>query len=165
MTADESFYCECLAVVSADERPTACMTVLLGVMKVAQKAIHGAHWRASGESSYGDHTLLQRLYELYSDEIDDVGEKAIYLGEESVCSVMLVTCIEMLLAGRAQGILTDMSTCIFYESVVVDTLDRVWDTLVDNEMFTEGIGNMLAQFRDTHEKSLYLLKRRTSIPR
>jgi DNA-binding ferritin-like protein len=132
------------------------LAFLCAVLRAVQKIEHAAHWRASYES----HLLFQRLYEGISDEIDDVGEKCIGFGAEVVCDTLDMTAIEQLVITRGQGIITDLSSCIFFEEMLVEVIDIVFDTLKESGLFTEGIGNMLAGMRDNHEKSLYLLKRR-----
>ena len=132
------------------------LAFLVAVLRAVQKVEHSAHWRASYES----HLLFQRLYEGISEEIDSVGEKCIGFGAEAVCNTLDMTAIEQLTIARGQGIMTDLSMCIFFEDMIVEVIDIIFDNLKESGLYTEGIGNMLAGMRDNHEKSLYLLKRR-----
>jgi len=126
------------------------------------------HWIAKGDPYFGDHKLFEQLYNTVVEEIDDVGEKAVGLGNEQ--NVNLPVQISQLhrlskAVGTPQTIpqsceLARMS--MVAESNFLKVLVGMLASLKQSGASTPGVENMLGQLADTHERHLYLLKRRCS---
>ena len=50
---------------------------LLSVAQASYLVYQVSHWKVKGDDYYGDHLLLQRLYESAQDYVDQLGERLV----------------------------------------------------------------------------------------
>ena len=118
-----------------------------------------AHWTVKGPNYYGDHLLLQRLYDAVTGEIDTVGEKSMGITKDEG-SVNLIKNIEMV-----SKIVNNIEYVDFFVGAL--KLERAFvmfcDEQVKNLANSEGVKNMYADMADKHEGHVYLLQQRVTI--
>jgi DNA-binding ferritin-like protein len=126
------------------------------------------HWISRGDNFYSDHKLFEGLYSTIVEEIDEVAEKAVGYGSDANVNLQLQ--ISQLLrlsndCGSPQTVpqasdLAKASLCAEWNFLKV--MSSVFARLREQGTMTDGIENMLQSVCDTHEKHIYLLKRRCS---
>lgn len=116
-----------------------------------------AHWVSKGSQYYGDHLLLQRLYEATNLDIDLVGEKALGI-TKSDASVDLKENITLM--GKIIHNLEDnhFNSALKLEKAFV----KLCDEQAKNPQNSEGVKNMFAGLADKHEGHCYLLQQRVN---
>lgn len=126
------------------------------------------HWCAKGDPFFGDHKLFEQLYDQVVDDIDVVAEKAVGLGSEANVNLPLQIGQVMSLCqayGSPQTVpqSNDLGRAsLVAEYNLLKILRVAADCMQANGTSTPGVENMLQQLFDTHEKHVYLLKRRCS---
>lgn len=122
-----------------------------------------AHWNARGASFYGDHLLLERIYEKIDKSIDALGERVLAYTGQSVDYAELTS--EM---ARASGMLSLQAggSAFAHLSTLVRAAQRQSDEL--RAMLARGVGsgstsgldNYLTDLNDRLDTFGYLLKQR-----
>lgn len=129
------------------------------------------HWRVLGKDQYGDHLLLQRIYETIDPFIDKLGEKAVGFGGNALGSstAMLDT------ASRFnKGILSKGSNKFdqmhpndkFMDMteqgllVLTSIIQKNMDMMQQKATLTKGLDNLLAGLLDILEDLTYLVGQR-----
>lgn len=122
-----------------------------------------AHWNARGASFYGDHLLLERIYEKIDKSIDALGERVLAYTGQSVDYAELTS--EM---ARASGMLSLQAggSAFAHLSTLVRAAQRQSDEL--QAMLARGVGsgstsgldNYLTDLNDRLDTFGYLLKQR-----
>lgn len=116
------------------------------------------HWRAAG---FGNHLLLQRLYEVAAEDVDAVGEKAVGMfGPEAVSPLATMGDAHVFAAPHVLRAAGDELRCA--ESMEVALLDLIRDAhdeLLASGSLTLGLGDLLPAIANRHEQSVYLLGR------
>lgn len=126
------------------------------------------HWTARGDAFYGDHKLFEDLYNNVVSEIDAVGERAVGLGcEANVHLPLQISQVMRLCADSGSPQTVPQSSDLARASLVAEmrflkVLRGSLNSMRDNHTVTDGAENLLQQISDTHEKHIYLLKRRAS---
>lgn len=70
---------------ASGERVPRSMVELLAALRAAYLTYRNAHWQVQGEGYYGNHLLLQRIYEEASEHVDSVAERMVgYYGPAAV---------------------------------------------------------------------------------
>lgn len=122
-----------------------------------------AHWNARGASFYGDHLLLERIYEKMDKSIDALGERVLAYTGQSVDYAELTR--EM---ARVSGMLFAQSggSAFAHLSSLVRTAQRQSDEIramlsrSSGEGSTSGLDNYLTDLNDRLDTFGYLLKQR-----
>jgi len=143
---------------------------VIGLLRLLNLAYHHAHINAKGESYYGDHLLLQRLYEEGSsiEEIDSVMERMKGLFPE--VPVSLSTVLKEVEHYARQFKAYDASTgtnpwpiLIAIEMELQHQLDKAYKSVGEVKelaILDSGVANLLQGVADNHQKNLYLLQER-----
>lgn len=144
------------------------LSVLVSSLKALASIHQSHHWQASGDTSYGDHLLYERLYNGVLGQIDSIAEKAVaFGGEDLVCPQKLevqtmdfvsavCACNSNLVS--AGGRLAAQS--LEAEKHFTNLLGMVIDSLKAKGQLTHGISNLLEGVADAHETNCYLLGQR-----
>lgn len=117
------------------------------------------HWLANGSQYYGDHLLLQRLYDAVTPEIDTIGEKALGImkQESAVNLVENISMVSKILNNMDYG-----SVEVCFNSAV--KLERAFIMFcgeqAKSDENSEGVKNLFAGMADKHEGHVYLLQQR-----
>lgn len=145
------------------------LSVLVSALKALATIHQSHHWQASGDPSYGDHLLFERLYNATIGHIDTVAEKAVGVGgEDLVCPVKLS---EQSLMFICQACTCNSNSIYLPSEIVITSLEaekhflnlllKCNDAMKASGMSTMGIENMLQGIADEHESHVYLLNQRT----
>lgn len=140
---------------------TELWSVLLANLQALYVAYQSAHWCSSGQSSYGDHLLYQRLYEDVRDELDRVAERA--LGVTGDVGLLDPTRFLMtaLAAVKLLVIPGDAAASMLVaEKSFLKQVCAIIHALGSVQQLTPGIENLVQGIADKHEEHVYLLTRR-----
>jgi len=144
--------------LTAPGAESACVRVLV-TLQAIERHHHAAHLQASGEDSYGDHLLFQRIYSDVQHEIDGLSEKMV--------AAFGKACVD------ADARAADAASLLAEWSESDDTLERALDaeiqlqgTIEDAlaEDVSPGLENFLQGLADSHEAAIYLLQQRIQPP-
>ena len=145
------------------------LSVVLSALKSLASIHQSHHWQASGDPSYGDHLLFERLYNATNEHVDSIAEKAVGLGgEDLVCPVKLS---EQSLFFTSQACTCNLNNIHLPKEIVMTSLEaekhfinlltKCYDSLKKSGMSTLGIENVLQGIADAHESHVYLLQQRS----
>lgn len=139
-------------------------STILADLTALYVAHQSAHWRASGESFYGDHQLFQRMYEETADEVDQVAERLLGItGDDSLVDpsrrlAMASAAIKNILSNGDLA-----SSLLIAEKAFVKQIAGILDALEAMGQLSDGTENLLQGIADKHEEHVYLLSRRVGI--
>lgn len=133
---------------------------LLGALRAAHWSHWTSHWQTLGPTYYGDHLLLQRIYEAMPAEIDTLAEKMVGMyGSavvDAVCQAHVM--IEFL---EAQDIPDPISRALAVEEHLQVFLQDVFTRLETSNTLSLGMNDFIAATANAHETFIYLLRQRT----
>jgi DNA-binding ferritin-like protein len=142
------------------------LSVLLALLRAAYMVHQTAHWQTRGSHYYGDHTMLQRIYEESLPGIDGVAERVIGLGNtDHVDPVKQAQLVQGFVSAVCQGPSSPdaealISRSLDIESVVLKAVDQVKAAIDSSGGLTEGLDDLLQGTASKHEEFVYLLKQR-----
>lgn len=142
------------------------LSFLLALLRAAYMIHQTAHWQTRGGHYYGDHTLLQRIYEDSLEGIDGIAERTIGLGvPEHVCPVKQVQTIQSIIGTVCRGTSAPdaealMRRSLDVESLIIQTISQVKAVIDASGGLTEGLDDLLQGTASKHEEFVYLLKQR-----
>ena len=165
-----------LSIISEyNNEPYAPIACLLSYLRFVTNTHQLHHWVAKGSNSYSDHLLFERLYDESSEEIDQLAEKIIGVGNSRLVGLAIQSKQMFKLANTEHtnslvpvigvDIVDNMSyDCIFCSLKVEQNF--LWciaytiDLLEESGLLTNGLDNLLQGLADKHEEHVYLLKQR-----
>lgn len=135
---------------------------LAGVL-AALRAVHWSHWtshwQAAGGPYYGDHLMLERLYNAVTEEIDTLAEKMVDMcGAASVDPVVQAHMMTRVL--EAQQDADPIRRAYKVEMLLQSILATAFQRLEASRELSLGMNDFLAATANAHETALYLLNRR-----
>jgi DNA-binding ferritin-like protein len=141
---------------------------ILAHLRALQWVSWTSHWTASGPSYYGDHQLLQRLYEgkgggpNINEEIDGLGERMVaYFGPPSVNPEAIVGRVHQLTGQAVQSSADQFEALLTMEMQLQHAIQRAWKAnQASGEHMSLGIDDMLMGLANEREAAIYLLQRR-----
>lgn len=136
---------------------------LLSLLEAASQLHQLHHWQMTGEQYYGDHILLQRLYDDGAGFIDGLAEKIIgHLGLIPPAQFSLTAAqFVQNFASPSLDPNSMLVSSLEVEKVIVETITTVRQALEAGGELSDGMDNMLQGIADKHEEFLYLLQQRT----
>jgi len=140
--------------------PINALSSVVAVLRAAQLLHHTHHWIMTGPQFYGDHLLLQRLYEGIS--FDAVGEKTVCMGG-SVCPIQQTQAVGNLIskfATESEDPESLITASLAMEEYVLEVIDQAKAQLEQEGNLSNGLDNLLQGIADSHETFVYLLKQR-----
>jgi DNA-binding ferritin-like protein len=129
-------------------------------LRAARFLTHTYHWVTTGPQFYGDHLLLQRIYE--GTEFDNVAEKTVAY-EGSVDPIQQVQAVSNLIAkygSQSDDPESLLASALDIEKAVIEIIAQAKNQLEQSGQLTDGIDNMLQGIADGHETFVYLLQQR-----
>jgi hypothetical protein len=141
------------------------LSVLLAAYRAMALIHQSAHWVCRGDQFYGDHLLMERLYNDANGFIDQIAEKAVGIGGEMLVEPKLQL-IQMNLIFDACNFNSMPSEndlvlrSLVTEQYVLTFVNFALETLKENFVLTQGIENFLQGLADAAENRCYLLKQR-----
>lgn len=133
---------------------------VLALLRVIHLSHWTSHWQVDGVQFYGDHTLLDRLYNSLPAEIDTLAEKIVAeFGAEGVdIEDQLVRFIDVAKPMRADA--TPIQRALVYEELLQKELKKAYDTLKSMDALSLGLDDFLMATANAHETNLYLMRQR-----
>lgn len=127
-----------------------------------------SHWTAAGPSYYGDHQLLQRLYDGkgggpdINEEIDALGERMVaYFGPPSVSPEAIVGRVHQLTDQAVKSSADQFEALLSMEMQLQQAIRRAWKAnQASGEHMSLGIDDLLMGLANEREGAIYLLRRR-----
>lgn len=133
------------------------LTVLMGWLKALYWSHWTAHWQVLGD--YGDHLLLQRLYEGIADQIDTLAEKAVGGYGNAAVDMMLISQIEQKILSSC----TDenlLAQALRLEKAFQQRLNTCYDHLKEGGRMPMGLDDFIMGIAGDHDTYIYLLQQR-----
>lgn len=131
---------------------------LLAGLRAAYLTYRTAHWQASGDASYGDHLMLQRIYEESEKHVDQVGERIIgYYGVSAVDLADQADRVAQWTTRFAREQDPVRASLAASESVR-DLVAETYDVLNQHRQLSLGIDDLLMSISSSKDEHVYLLQ-------
>ena len=153
----------------ASEKDMALTTlqVLLAILRGAHWAHWTSHWQVKGESQYGDHLLLERIYEGLIGEIDTLAEKIVGtyggLAVSPVDQAQLMA-NTILPVAEVQAENNPILRALIVEEALQVAFKNIYKALKGMDILTLGMDDFIMSMANAHETNLYLLRQRCEHP-
>jgi DNA-binding ferritin-like protein len=135
------------------------VTTLLAALRAAHWSHWTSHWQTKGNPYYGDHLLLERLYNAITEEIDTLAEKSVaFYGPECVDPVAQANMMSAILANHA--VADPILRAMRIEQVLQAMFKDTFDTLEAGGQLSLGLNDFIAAAANAHETAIYLLQQR-----
>lgn len=143
------------------------LSAVLSTLRAASFLHQTHHWQTRGPSYFADHLMFDRLYNESQAFIDQVGEKAVGLGDtglvDAIVQVQQVAQIVSVVAGSGGSDAEQLvQTSLRVESLVLGVIEEALAVLQRSGSLTPGVDNLLQGVADLHETFVYLLQQRVS---
>lgn len=136
---------------------------VLGTLRAVQWCHQTSHWQVKGDTSYGDHLMLQRIYETLDSEVDAVAEKIVaQFGADTVKPSGQALLATKLLVEWSK-INCPLKRSYNAEQQLLQVLESALDGLENWNRLSVGMDNLLRTIYDAHETHLYLLQQRLQV--
>lgn len=131
---------------------------LLASLRAAYLTYRTAHWQASGDAYYGDHLMLQRIYEETEKHADQVGERIV--GYYGAAAVDLSDQTELIAdwSTRFSRDRDPLRASLFAAEQVRDLLAQTYNVLEQQGQLTLGIDDLLMSISNDKDSHVYLLQ-------
>lgn len=116
-----------------------------------------SHWETSGSGFYGDHLLMDRLYETALENIDAISEKSIGLfGPDTVNIGAQITLIKTIIDKYKDLKPLERSLAAVQEFLEIST--HTYKEIKENGDMTLGLDDLILHIHSEQETSVYLLQ-------
>src|SRR5665213_1326837 len=126
-------------------------------LRVIYLCHQGHHWLVSGEGSYGNHLLFERIYNLAGSDADNAAEKMIgVLGKECLDPQYQAKLIGKLLeefSGKSE-----LETSLAVEKRFLSFSDGCYGLLKSENKMTLGLDDLIMSISSNRETACYLLQ-------
>ena len=137
------------------------LQMLLACLRAAHLVHWTSHWQVKGQPFYGDHLLMDKIYNSLTEEIDTLAEKIVgYFGPEAVEPVAQIELMTMgikLLCAEASD---PISRASVIEECLQEIFARTYDNLKDKGCMSLGLDDFIMATANSHETNVYLLRQR-----
>lgn len=132
---------------------------VLAILRALYHVHQTNHWSVGGPNYYGNHLLLQRLYEGLVPEIDGLGEKLVgYFGPTIVDGVTSIENVAQVVKTICASSQDKLLRSLEGERALVSALEAARAT----GPLPAGVDDWVAATANAHETNIYLLQRATS---
>lgn len=131
---------------------------LLASLRAAYLTYRTAHWQAKGDAYYGDHLMLQRIYEEAEKHVDSIGERIV--GYYGASAVDLADQTERV-AGWSERFsrkADPLQASLVAAKAVRDELERTYNLLQTQGELTLGMDDLLMSISSDKDTHVYLLQ-------
>ena len=136
------------------------VTTLLADLRTSHWSHWTSLWQVKGNTYYGDHLLLERIYTAVTDEIDTLAEKCVaFYGAESVDPVAQANMMADMLVHHAEA--DPIMRALKIERFLQTMFAEVFDELEASGQMSLGLNDFIAAAANAHETAIYLLQQRT----
>lgn len=148
----------------------ALLQLVLAHLRALQWVYQTVHWTAHGPHFYGDHRMLQRLYEGkgggpdLAEEIDSLGEKLVsYYGPTAVYAPTILEKAQFYVAKASETTQDPFVALSLLEHSLQGTIQRAWRANQEaGDRMSLGLDDYLMSLANERETAIYLLGRRTA---
>ena len=135
---------------------------ILAHLRALQWVYTTTHWTSSGPNSYGDHLLLQRLYEGLDKPIDALGERMVaYFGPQAVAPEVIHERVDQVLPGVMGLTRSPLDALHMLERRLQRAIRKAWKANQDSgDEMSLGIDDFLMGLANERDEAIYLLKQR-----
>jgi starvation-inducible DNA-binding protein len=137
--------------------------MLLAVLRGAHFAHWTSHWQVKGSNFYGDHEMMDNIYNTLIEEIDTLAEKIVgAYGGEAVNAVeqAQIMANHLLPLAEAHSMNNPIRRALLIEEGLQVIFRNTYDMLKEQGGLTLGMDDFIMSMANTHETNLYLLRRR-----
>jgi DNA-binding ferritin-like protein len=133
---------------------------VLALLRVIHLSHWTSHWQVKGTAFYGDHQLLDRLYNSLPEEIDTLAEKMVAeFGADAVdIEDQLPRFIEVATPMKKGA--SPIQRALVYEELLQQELRKAYDALKSMEGLSLGLDDFIMSTANAHETNLYLMRQR-----
>ncbi len=150
-----------LSMLSSHKEAEHLLKVLLATLRSAHLIHWTGHWQVMGDTQYGDHLLLDRVYSSFPDDIDTLAEKIVSTyGPDSVDPVE-----QSKMMAECTSVLTPPCEPVLERSLQIEEqlqklLKATYDKLKECDNLTLGMDDFIMALSNTHDTFIYLLRQR-----
>jgi DNA-binding ferritin-like protein len=131
---------------------------LLAAMRASYLMYRTAHWQARGDAYYGDHLMLQRIYEETEKHADQVGERIVgYYGASAVDMADQTERVAQW-SERFSREGDPVKASLEAAKAVRDLLTRTYNVLERSKQLTLGLDDLLMSISNDKDTHVYLLQ-------
>lgn len=128
---------------------------LLAILRAAFMTYRTGHWKAEGDDAYGNHLLLQRIYESTEKQIDALGERLVgHYGPGSVDLEKQRGLVDGWMFQFADES-DPMVASLFAAEAIQQQIRRAFDALDPRPL---GLDDLLMTFASEKDEHIYLLR-------
>lgn len=152
--------------IFAENQASSAMAKYTAMLRGLSIIHQQAHWTSKAENYYGDHLLLDRLYESVTKNVDSAAErtiglygaKALTLKEHMETAASFVKDIE-----EKSEKLTLIDRSLLAEETFLKFSKELYDSLKSADALSLGLDDLIMSISSDHEENVYLLRRRVSL--
>jgi len=135
------------------------LLMLLAGLRSAHLSHWTTHWQVKGMPYYGDHLLMDKLYNSIPEEIDVLAEKIVAeFGGESVDLNAQMTEMTIQVKAINEASTDPLHRALCVEEFLQDLFEVVYEAL--EGQISLGMDDYIMAIANNHETNLYLLKQR-----
>jgi DNA-binding ferritin-like protein len=139
--------------------PLNVLQLLLAILRGAHWFHWNSHWQVKGSNFYGNHLLLQRVYEGMVDEIDTLAEKIIgTYGSEAIQPVEQAQLMANKLMPVIDPALSPLERALAVEEVLQKVFKVAYEVLKKSGSMSLGMDDFIMSMASAHETNIYLLR-------
>ena len=136
------------------------LQMLLSGLRAAHFAHWTTHWQVKGQSFYGDHLLMERLYTGIVEEIDTLAEKIVGIyGSEAVEPVSQMDQMSTYIRGLVSLEKDPVHRAYLVEKGLQELFIYIYNKLKGN--MSLGLDDFIMATANDHETNVYLLNQRS----
>jgi len=152
----------------AQDQAASAMTKYTAMLRGLAIIHQQGHWTSKDNNYYGDHLLLDRIYNVAADQVDGAAERTIGLFGAKALTLkehmdVATSFVKDVINDSPED--TDNANSLIERSLVaeesfLDFSKKLYDSLKDSGTMTLGLDDLIMANASTHEDSVYLLKQR-----
>lgn len=141
--------------------PKELLSLLLASLRATHFIHWTGHWQVKGNPYYGDHLLLQRLYEGIDVEIDTLAEKLVAQFGVNVVNPAKQSLLVNQIVQKLSMIQDPILRSLEAEKKLMLLLENTFKVLEQQGQLSLGMNDFIAATANSHETFIYLLQQRT----
>ena len=134
---------------------------LLATLRAVHFIHWTGHWQVKGSPYYGDHLLLQRLYEGLDNEIDTLAEKLVAMFGVEIVNPAQQSVIMNQIIQSLSTVQNPIMRSLNAEKKLMRLLEHTFKSLEKQNNLSLGMNDFIAATANAHETYIYLLQQRT----
>jgi len=133
------------------------MNNYIAYLRAAYIIHQSGHWKCKSPQFYGNHLLLNRLYDSVQERVDAAAEKTIGLfGNDSLDDSQQIVTMKKLIAKYSSE--DHLSNSLAIEQAFITVGKETYDAIKASNDMTLGLDDLIMAQCSTAETSVYLLK-------